>query len=73
MMDAGLRKATLRPIMIIAVICVRYIFLPMIGIGVVRTATYLGYLSPDPLYHFILMFQFALPPAMNLGTLFYHR
>ncbi|KAL8472521.1 hypothetical protein ACS0TY_029652 [Phlomoides rotata] len=65
----GLRNATLRPIMIIAVICVRYIFLPLIGIGVVRIATYLGYLPPDPLYHFVLMIQFTLPPAMNLGTM----
>ncbi|KAI8030633.1 Protein PIN-LIKES 5 [Camellia lanceoleosa] len=65
----GLRTARLKPIMIIAVVCVRYVLLPLIGIGVVRAASSLGFLPSDPLYHYVLMIQFALPPAMNIGTM----
>ncbi|XP_057964172.1 protein PIN-LIKES 7 [Malania oleifera] len=65
----GLRSATLGPGVIIGVICVRYVMLPLIGIGVVKASAHLGFLSPDPLYHFVLMVQFTLPPAMNIGTM----
>lgn len=49
--------------MIIAVVCVRYVLLPFIGIGVVKAASSLGFLPSDPLYHYVLMIQFALPPC----------
>lgn len=65
----GLRKASLTPLTIIVVICVRYIILPVIGIGVVKTANNLGILPSDPLFQFVLMLQFTLPPAMNIGTM----
>ncbi|KAM0942160.1 putative membrane transport protein [Dioscorea sansibarensis] len=68
-LSRGLRKSTLKPLMIIAVICVRYMILPVIGIGVVKLANGLGYLPEDPLYHFVLMIQFTLPPAMNISTM----
>ncbi|KAH7669341.1 Membrane transport protein [Dioscorea alata] len=68
-LSKGLRKSTLKPLMIIAVICVRYMVLPVIGIGVVKLANGLGYLPEDPLYHFVLMIQFTLPPAMNISTM----
>ncbi|KAK6127592.1 hypothetical protein DH2020_038668 [Rehmannia glutinosa] len=65
----GLRKARLGSLTVIAVICVRYIILPVVGIGVVKAASHLGFLPSDPLYHFVLMIQFTLPPAMNIGTM----
>ncbi|KAL8046951.1 hypothetical protein ABFS82_08G212000 [Erythranthe guttata] len=65
----GLRKGTVKPSIIIAVICVRYVLLPIVGIFVVRTASHFGLLSSDPLYQFVLMIQFTLPPAMNIGTM----
>ncbi|KAL7104132.1 hypothetical protein ACP275_08G225000 [Erythranthe tilingii] len=65
----GLGKATLKPSIIIAVICVRYILLPPVGIFVVKAASHFGFLSSDPLYRFVLMIQFSLPPAMNIGTM----
>ncbi|XP_073295679.1 protein PIN-LIKES 7-like [Primulina huaijiensis] len=65
----GLRKAKLKPSVIITVICVRYIILPVIGIGVVKAASHLGFLPSDPLFHFVLLIQFVLPPAMNIGTM----
>lgn len=65
----GLRTTTLKPMMVITVILVRYVLLPVIGIGVVKAAGSLGFLPVDPLYHYVLMIQFALPPAMNIGTM----
>lgn len=65
----GFRKARLNPAIIIAVICVRYVLLPIAGIGVVKAAAHLGFLPSDPLYHFVLMLQFTVPPAMNIGTM----
>lgn len=65
----GLRTARIRPVTVIAVILVRYVLLPVIGIGVVKAAGSLGFLPSDPLYHYVLMIQFALPPAMNIGTM----
>ncbi|KAL0462390.1 UNVERIFIED_CONTAM: protein PIN-LIKES 7, partial [Sesamum latifolium] len=62
----GLSKARLKSTTVIAVICVRYAILPAVGIGVVKLAAHLGFLPSDPLYHFILMLQFTLPPAMNI-------
>lgn len=65
----GLRKANVKASSIIAVVSVRYIFSPLIGIGLVRSAAYLGFLPADPLYHFVLMLQYTVPPAMNIGTM----
>ncbi|KAL6993347.1 Protein PIN-LIKES 7 [Sarracenia purpurea var. burkii] len=65
----GLRTAKLKTQMVVAVILVRYLFLPVIGIGVVKAAYSLGFLPPDPLYRYVLMLQFAVPPAMNIGTM----
>lgn len=54
--------------MIVGVIIVRYILLPVVGVGVVQLAGNLGYLPPDPLFRYVLMLQFALPPAMNISN-----
>ncbi|XP_051116217.1 protein PIN-LIKES 7-like [Andrographis paniculata] len=65
----GMSKRRVKASTIIAVICVRYIMLPAAGIGIVKAASYLGFLPADPLYHFVLMIQFTLPPAMAIGTM----
>ncbi|KAF8011212.1 hypothetical protein BT93_J1733 [Corymbia citriodora subsp. variegata] len=65
----GLRSSRIRPWAIAGVICVRYVILPVIGIGVVKAASKLGFLASDPLYRYVLMVQFTLPPAMNIGTM----
>ncbi|XP_056176198.1 protein PIN-LIKES 5-like [Syzygium oleosum] len=64
-----LRSSRIRPWAIARVICVWYVILPVIGIGVVKAASKLGLLASDPLYHYVLMVQFSLPPAMNIGTM----
>ncbi|XP_059643925.1 protein PIN-LIKES 5-like isoform X2 [Cornus florida] len=66
---SGMSKVKLRPLIIVSVVCVRYVILPVIGIGVVKQAAKLGFLPPDPLYHFILYIQYTLPPAMAIGTM----
>ncbi|KAJ3672301.1 hypothetical protein LUZ60_007022 [Juncus effusus] len=65
----GLRKSVINPMAVISIMIVRYIILPVIGIGVVKLAYQVGFLPQDPLYHYVLMVQFALPPAMNISTM----
>lgn len=67
-MRAGLRKLALKCVVIVAILCVRFVLLPLIGIAVVRATYGLGFLSRDPLYRYVLMVQFVVPPAMNIGT-----
>ncbi|KAG5614139.1 hypothetical protein H5410_013963 [Solanum commersonii] len=62
-------KAKVKPMIIIAVVCVRYIFSPLLGILVLKSASKFGFLAADPLYKFVLMIQYTLPPAMNIGTM----
>jgi len=68
----GLRSSKVKPSIIVGVLFVRYVLLPVIGIWVVKAAVSLGFLPSDPLYHFVLMVQFTLPPAMNIGTMTQH-
>ncbi|KAI4330439.1 hypothetical protein MLD38_028729 [Melastoma candidum] len=65
----GLRSCGIRKSLVIGIMAVRYILLPIFGIAVVKGLTYLGLLQDDPLYVFILLLQYALPPAMNIGTM----
>ena len=66
-MFTGLRGSSIRLSIIIGVVVVRYIMLPLVGIIVVKGAIRLGLVHSDPLYQFILLVQYALPPAMNIG------
>ncbi|WOL18192.1 protein PIN-LIKES 7-like [Canna indica] len=65
----GLRKSRIRPVVILAIICVRFVILPLCGIAVVKAAYELGFVTHDPLYRYVLMIQFTVPPAMNIGTM----
>lgn len=65
----GLQSSTVKPSIIIGIILVRFLILPLTGILIVKGATYLGMTQPDLLYQFILLIHFALPPAMNIGTM----
>lgn len=70
---AGLSKSRMGWKIVIAVIIVRYVILPAVGIGVVKAASNLGFLpSHLPLYQFVLMIQFTLPPSMNIGSSLSH-
>ncbi|CAN1322608.1 Protein PIN-LIKES 3 [Linum perenne] len=55
---------------ILGVVVARYVAQPIVGIVVVKGALHFGFIpNSDPLYQFILLLQFAVPPAMNIGTM----
>ena len=54
---------------IIGVLVARYILLPISGVLIVRGAYKLDMIPSEPLYQFVLLIQYAVPPAMNLGSL----
>ncbi|XP_066394577.1 protein PIN-LIKES 3-like [Miscanthus floridulus] len=62
-------RASVPPSVIAGVIVVRYILLPLLGTALVKGAVRLGLIQPDPLYQFILHLQYAVPPALNIGTI----
>uniref|UniRef100_A0ACD5XTX2 Uncharacterized protein n=2 Tax=Avena sativa TaxID=4498 RepID=A0ACD5XTX2_AVESA len=66
----GLRGDVSVPRSVIAgIVAVRYILLPLLGTVLVKAAIRFAIIRPDPLYQFILLLQYAVPPAMNLGTI----
>ncbi|CAN6165848.1 unnamed protein product [Urochloa humidicola] len=65
----GVRKTKVPPAVVAAIICVRYLILPLIGVAIVRAARDMGFLPPDLLYQYTLMMHFAVPPAMSIGTM----
>ncbi|MBA0866356.1 hypothetical protein Goshw_020253 [Gossypium schwendimanii] len=64
-----LQRSEMSLVVILGVVAVRNICLPLLGIGVVQAAHHLGVVGSDALYRFVLMFQYAVPPAINVGTM----
>ncbi|KAJ9541231.1 hypothetical protein OSB04_027737 [Centaurea solstitialis] len=65
----GLKGSGVSLSVVFGIVCVRYVFLPVFGILIVKGALHLGLVPADPLYLFVLMIQFVVPPAMNIGTI----
>ncbi|GAB4848360.1 hypothetical protein Ancab_003053 [Ancistrocladus abbreviatus] len=65
----GLNESGIRLAIVVGIIAVRYIFLPLLGIVIVKGVVRYGLVQADPLYEFVLLLQFAVPPAMNIGTI----
>ncbi|CAN1818540.1 Protein PIN-LIKES 1 [Linum perenne] len=66
----GLKGSGVKKRVIVGVVVARYVALPIVGIGVVKGALRFGLIpSSDPLYQFILLLQFTVPPAMNIGIM----
>ncbi|KAK8611024.1 hypothetical protein V6N13_131089 [Hibiscus sabdariffa] len=65
----GLKGSGVKTSLIVGILVIRNLLLPASGIGVVKLAKYLGLVESDPLYEFTLLLQFAIPPAMNIGTI----
>ncbi|KAL9171786.1 hypothetical protein ABFS82_03G003200 [Erythranthe guttata] len=59
----------IRKSIIFGIVFVRYVAMPLIGIVIVQGAIRFGIVHDNPLYQFVLLLQFALPPAMNIGTI----
>lgn len=72
MNEPGLKGRSTPWLATVGIIAVRYIFLPVLGVLVVKGAIHVGLVQSDPLYQFILLLQYALPPAMNIGN-FYNQ
>lgn len=65
----GLKGSGIQKSVIFGVLAVRYLAMPLVGIAVVKGALRFGFVRDNPLYEFVLLLQFALPPAMNIGTI----
>uniref|UniRef100_A0ACD5WG45 Uncharacterized protein n=1 Tax=Avena sativa TaxID=4498 RepID=A0ACD5WG45_AVESA len=62
-------RTTMKPLLVLSIIMIRFIILPACGIGVVKAASKLGFLPRSPLYHYVLLLQSTVPPAMSIGTI----
>ncbi|KAL4645783.1 hypothetical protein ACB092_02G258500 [Castanea dentata] len=65
----GLRRSEVGVFVVVGVIVVRYIIMPLLGVVIVKAAHSWGMVGSSSLYQFILMLQYALPPAMSVGTI----
>ncbi|KAL8194009.1 hypothetical protein R6Q57_026251 [Mikania cordata] len=65
----GLKGSGVSLSLVIGIVVERFIFMPLFGILIVKGAIYYSLVHEDPLYLFVLLLQFALPPAMNIGTI----
>ncbi|CAJ1942193.1 unnamed protein product [Sphenostylis stenocarpa] len=59
----------IQPLILICIIVARLVLLPAIGLFVVKGAANFGLLPLDPLFQYVLVMQYALPPAMNISTM----
>lgn len=66
-MDPGLRRSGVGLRVVLGIIFIRYVALPLTGIGTVKVARHLGLVGSDRLYQFVLMLQFAVPPAVAIS------
>uniref|UniRef100_A0A5B6ZA80 Putative Auxin:hydrogen symporter isoform 1 n=1 Tax=Davidia involucrata TaxID=16924 RepID=A0A5B6ZA80_DAVIN len=65
----GMKGPGIQPSLIVGIMAVRYFILPMFGIIIIKGAVHFGLVHSDPLYQFVLLLQYALPPAINIGTI----
>ncbi|KAL4600286.1 hypothetical protein ACB092_11G187700 [Castanea dentata] len=65
----GLKRSEVGPSIVLGIIAIRYIISPLVGIVIVKAANHFGMVGSDSLYQFTLMLQYALPPAMTVGTI----
>ncbi|CAJ1948101.1 unnamed protein product [Sphenostylis stenocarpa] len=65
---SGLKGEGVKFSLIFGIIVVRNIVLPVLGVATVKGAIHLGLIHHDPLYEFVLLLQFALPPAVAIST-----
>ncbi|XP_074278649.1 protein PIN-LIKES 3-like [Silene latifolia] len=66
----GLKGSRVKLTIIVGIIVVRYIILPLLGILVLKGAVRAGFVqSHDLLLQFVILLQYALPPALTIGTI----
>lgn len=65
----GLRGSAIHKSLVVGIVVARYVILPLLGIFVIKGAVRFGLVPSNPLYQFVLLLQYAVPPAMNIGTI----
>ncbi|KAL9225694.1 hypothetical protein vseg_001588 [Gypsophila vaccaria] len=65
----GLQRSEIKKRLVIGIVVARYIVLPVIGTAIVKAAIHFALVPKDPLYQFVLLLQYAVPPAMNIATI----
>ncbi|KAG9129124.1 hypothetical protein Leryth_006388 [Lithospermum erythrorhizon] len=65
----GLKRSGASLSVLVGMLIVRFIILPLCGVAVIKFAQNYGLVGSDPLYHFVLLLQYAVPPAMAIGTI----
>ncbi|KAH1037071.1 hypothetical protein AAZX31_20G188100 [Glycine max] len=65
----GLKRSGMKFSLLVGIIVIRYIALPILGVVIVKGAIHFGIIHHDPLYQFVLMLQYALPPATSISTI----
>ncbi|KAJ1439514.1 Membrane transport protein [Sesbania bispinosa] len=55
--------------LVVGILVIEFIVLPAIGIGIIKGAVHYNLIQPDPLYQFVLLLHYALPPAVLLSTM----
>ncbi|XP_057756375.1 protein PIN-LIKES 3-like [Arachis stenosperma] len=65
----GLKQSGISWYLIIGIMVVRFILSPLLGVLIVKAAYYWGLVGSYNLYQFVLMLQYALPPATSVGTI----
>ncbi|KAH9616146.1 hypothetical protein KSS87_002055 [Heliosperma pusillum] len=68
----GLKGTSIQLKNVFGIVAVRYLILPLIGILVVKGAVHFSLVQADPLFQFVLLLQYALPPAMSIVGVFGH-
>ncbi|KAL3514902.1 hypothetical protein ACH5RR_027619 [Cinchona calisaya] len=63
----GLQVSGIPISIVVGILIARYVVLPLLGIAIVKVALQLGLVHNNPLYQFVILLQFAVPPAMNIG------
>ncbi|KAJ8438382.1 hypothetical protein Cgig2_006300 [Carnegiea gigantea] len=64
----GIRASGIQLRIVMSIVAVRFIVLPVLGIFIVKGVVNLGLVpSDDKLLVFILLLQYSMPPAMNIG------
>ncbi|XP_016201319.1 protein PIN-LIKES 7 [Arachis ipaensis] len=65
----GFKSTSVKPLTLFCIIIARLFLLPVIGLFIVKAAANFGFLPVDPLFQYILVMQYAMPPAMNISTM----
>ena len=66
---SGLKGQGMRIPLIIGIIVVKLIASPVLGVAIVKGAVRFGLIHHDPLYQFVLLLQFAVPPAVSISKM----